>query len=279
MFVGFVLFFPLFLSFVFPLAVLFMFASVFCCLSFFLFLHNTEYLEVQRRKRRALRDDSEYKGPITRDVLMKAKMPGELWHPRLIQYSQSSVTRKGGRVNSFRALIVLGNGQGSAGFGFGKGVNMRFAIEDATMKAYRDVVSIPLYENRTLHHDCLGKYNNVKVQMRSARPGYGLKAGPVMNAICDCFGIRDCVTRVHGGSNRYTVVHAAFKSFENYRSVEQAAAIDGRFVMVGHGRVHLRLRAFDAQCRRAVPELDDGRVAQCHSRAASEEPVRLLRSC
>jgi small subunit ribosomal protein S5 len=210
---------------------LFFFFSLFFCpgvLSFFLFLHNTEYLEVQRRRRRALRDDSEYKGPITRDVLMKAKMPGELWHPRLIQYSQSSVTRKGGRVNSFRALIVLGNGQGSAGFGFGKGVNMRFAIEDATMKAYRDVVSIPLYENRTLHHDCLGKYNNVKVQMRSARPGYGLKAGPVMNAICDCFGIRDCVTRVHGGSNRYTVVHAAFKSFENYRSVEQAALARGQ---------------------------------------------------
>jgi hypothetical protein len=49
-----------------------------------------------------------------------------------------------------------------------------------------------------------------------------------MNAICDCFGIRDCVTRVHGGSNRYTVVHAAFKSFENYRSVEQAALARGQ---------------------------------------------------
>ncbi len=64
--------------------------------------------------------------------------------------------------------------------------------------------------------------------MRSARAGYGLKAGPVMNAICDCFGIRDCVTRIHGGSNRYTVVHAAFKSFANYRSVEQTALARGQ---------------------------------------------------
>jgi len=185
-------------------------------------------LDVQRRRRRALRGEAEYKGPITRDELLKQKMPGPLWHPRLIQYSQSSVTRKGGRVNSYRALIVLGNGRGSAGFAFGKGATMKAAVEDATMKAYRDIVSIPLYENRTLHHDVLGKYNNVKVQMRSARPGYGLKAGPVLNAICDCFGIRDCVTRVRGGNNRYTVVHAAFKSFEHYRSVEQAALVRGQ---------------------------------------------------
>ena len=193
-----------------------------------LFIDPGEYLEVQRRRRRELRGESEYKGPVTRDELMEEKMPGLLWHPRLIQVSQSSVTRKGGRVNSFRALIVIGNGRGSAGFGFGKGSNMKFAMEDATMKAYRDIVSIPLYENRTLHHDVLGKYNNVKVKMRSARPGYGLKAGPVLNAICDCFGLRDCVTRVHGGNNRYTVVHAAFKAFENYRSVENTALVRGQ---------------------------------------------------
>merc|ERR1719272_404201 len=99
---------------------------------------------------------------------MKDKMPGREWHPRLLQYSMSSVTRKGGRVNSFRALVLIGNGRGSAGFGFGKGSNMKVAIEDATMKAYRYSISIPLYENRTLHHDILGKHNNVKVMMRSA---------------------------------------------------------------------------------------------------------------
>jgi small subunit ribosomal protein S5 len=122
----------------------------------------------------------------------------------------------------------LGNGRGSAGFAFGKGATLKNAMEDATMKAYRDIVSIPLYENRTLHHDVVGRYNNVKVTMRSARPGYGLKAGPILNAICDCFGIRDCVTRVRGSTNRYTVVHAAFKSFTNYRSVEEAALTRGQ---------------------------------------------------
>ena len=185
-------------------------------------------MEVQRRSRRLQGDGDFYKGPISREELLKDKLPGEDWTPRLLQFSQSSVTRKGGRVNSFRALVVLGNGNGSAGFGFGKGINMRSAVEDATIKAYRDVVSIPLYENRTLHHDVLGKYNNVKVTMRNARPGYGLKAGPIMNAICDCFGIRDCVTRVRGGNNRYTVVHAAFKSFEQYRNVQQTALLRGQ---------------------------------------------------
>tara|TARA_B100000795_G_C22646938_1_gene378731 strand:- start:76 stop:819 length:744 start_codon:yes stop_codon:yes gene_type:complete len=113
-----------------------------------LFIDPGEYLDVQRRRVRALGADADYKGPVTREDIMKDKMPGREWHPRLLQYSMSSVTRKGGRVNSFRALVLIGNGRGSAGFGFGKGSNMKVAIEDATMKAYRYSISIPLYENR-----------------------------------------------------------------------------------------------------------------------------------
>ena len=188
-----------------------------------------EYLAFARRRQRALRQAGvKEPGSMPKELSRIEKLPDDSFFTRLIEIGSSSVTRRGGRVQSFRALLVLGNARGSAGFGFGKGATIADAMQDATMKAYRDLVTIPLYEDRTLYHDVLGRHNNAKVMFRRARPGYGLKAGPVINAICDSFGLRDCVTKVYGSKNKYTVVHAAFKAFAKYNSMEQVALRRGQ---------------------------------------------------
>ena len=189
----------------------------------------SEYLNFMRQRRRALRQAGVREpSSLPKELLELEKLPDDSFFTRLIEVGSSSVTRRGGRISSFRALLVLGNARGSAGFGFGKGATIPDAMKDATIKAYRDLVTIPLYEDRTLYHDVVGRHNNAKVMFRRARPGYGLKAGPVINAICDSFGLRDCVTKVYGSKNKYTVVHAAFKAFAGYNSMEQVALRRGQ---------------------------------------------------
>ena len=188
-----------------------------------------EYLSFMRQRRRALRQAGvDEPGVLPKELARLEKLPDDSFFTRLLEVGSSSVTRRGGRIQSFRALLVLGNARGSAGFGFGKGATIADAMQDATMKAYRDLVTIPLYEDRTLYHDVLGRHNNAKVMFRRARPGYGLKAGPTINAICDSFGLRDCVTKVYGSKNKYTIVHAAFKAFAKYTSMEQVALRRGQ---------------------------------------------------
>lgn len=142
---------------------------------------------------------------------------------RVLTMGSSSVTKRGGRHPSMRAIVVVGNMDGCAGFGFGKADDGPKAVEDAEKQAVRDMIRIERFDNRTLTHDIMGKHNNVRVLLRQARPGYGQVSDKIVGSICDMFGLWDVVTKVHGGTNTYSIVHATFKAFRDYETVSDIA--------------------------------------------------------
>ena len=162
---------------------------------------------------------------------------------RVINVSRVSRMTRQGRKFQFRALVVMGSGNGSAGLGVGKGLTTRAALRDAKREAMREVVVLSLAPWGGLYHDVMGKCNNTKVLFKSGRPrpnaphGRLLRAGPVVQAVCDCFGISTGTTKVIGRRNPYTVVQAVFRGLGKHRSPEELAEEAGRRVLnLGDGR-------------------------------------------
>lgn len=150
---------------------------------------------------------------------------------RIIDVSRVSRMTRMGRRSQFRALVVMGNGKGSAGLGVGKGKNGREALLDAKREAVREVVTLPMAPWGGTYYDVVGKHNNTRVMIRCARPRPGsvairpLTAGPVVKAVCDCFGVGAGATKVIGRRNPYTVVNATFTALGQSRSPQDIAYV------------------------------------------------------
>lgn len=169
-----------------------------------------------------------------RDIGIHQKMAMDRmkdWSSRVLQIGRVSVTRKAGRSASFRTLMVAGDMKGRVGVGFGKGDDIRTALDNALKLAVRDVIWIPLYEGRTLYHDLVGKHNNCKVMIRAAPAGAGNKAGKGVRSILDVLGVRDSTTKVFGRHNPYSIVLATMKAFESYESAQFVALKRGKRLM------------------------------------------------
>ncbi|MDE5284714.1 MAG: 30S ribosomal protein S5, partial [Candidatus Blochmannia sp. A2] len=107
---------------------------------------------------------------------------------KLISVNRVSKTVKGGRVFSFTALTVVGNGEGRVGFGYGKAREVPSAIQKAMEKARRNMIFIPLI-NKTLQHELKGSYTGSNVFMKPASDGTGIIAGGAMRAVLEVAGI------------------------------------------------------------------------------------------
>merc|ERR1711976_811564 len=94
---------------------------------------------------------------------------------------------RGGRKFSFSALVVVGDKNGKAGYGYGKASEVTEARSKATTEAKRKMISIPLREGRTLHHDIIGKFSSGKVLLRAAPSGKGVIAGGPLRQVFHAF--------------------------------------------------------------------------------------------
>ena len=113
---------------------------------------------------------------------------------KLVHINRVSKTVKGGKRFGFAALVVVGDGQGRAGFGHGKAREVPEAISKATAAAKKKMIRVPLKEGRTLHHDGTGHFGAGKVTLRSAPQGTGIIAGGPMRAVFESLGVADVVT-------------------------------------------------------------------------------------
>lgn len=147
---------------------------------------------------------------------------------KLVAINRVAKVVKGGRRFGFAALVVVGDGQGRAGFGSGKAKEVPEAIRKATERARRHLVKVPLREGRTLHHDITGKFGAGRVVMRSAPPGTGIIAGGPTRAVFECLGIGDIVAKSTGSSNAYNMVRASFEGLTRSMSPRHVAARRGR---------------------------------------------------
>lgn len=132
-----------------------------------------------------------------------------------------------GNILRFRAMIVVGNRQGCAGYAVGKGSSPPDAILRGTKLAMKNFTFIDRFDNRTLYHEVRGKWNSSTLFLRPAPQGKGLTVSDTVACVLDCFGITDVVSKTHGQRNPYTVIKATFDALSKHETAEEVALKTG----------------------------------------------------
>lgn len=146
---------------------------------------------------------------------------------KLVAVNRVAKVVKGGRIFSFTALTVVGNGKGKVGFGYGKAREVPTAIQKAMENARKNMYSIPL-QGTTLYYPITARHGAAKVYMQPASEGTGIIAGGAMRAVFDALGVRDVLTKTIGSANPINVVRATFRGL--------AAISDPEFVATKRGK-------------------------------------------
>ncbi|MCR3755462.1 MAG: 30S ribosomal subunit protein S5 [Sodalis sp. Psp] len=154
------------------------------------------------------------------------KQSGEL-QEKLISVNRVSKTVKGGRIFSFTALTVIGNGNGRVGFGYGKAREVPAAIQKAMEKARRSMVNIAL-NGGTLQHPIKGEHTGSRVFMQPASEGTGIIAGGAMRAVLEVAGVHNVLAKTYGSTNSINVVRATIGALNNMKSPKMVAAKRGK---------------------------------------------------
>ncbi|WP_219934104.1 30S ribosomal protein S5 [Vibrio cholerae] len=145
---------------------------------------------------------------------------------KLIAVNRVYKTVKGGRIMSFTALTVVGDGNGRVGFGYGKAREVPAAIQKAMEKARRSMVTIALNEG-TLHHPVKGRHSGSKVYMQPAAEGTGVIAGGAMRAVLEVAGVHNVLSKAYGSTNPINIVRATIDALVDVKSPEMVAAKRG----------------------------------------------------
>ena len=148
---------------------------------------------------------------------------------KVVYLNRVSKTVKGGRVMKFSALVVVGDGKGTVGYGLGKAAEVSEAILKGIADAKKKMVKISL-AGTTIPHEVTGIFGAGKVLMRPAPEGTGVIAGGAVRAVMEAVGIKNICAKCLRSNNPQNVVKAAMAGLTALRSPEQIAAIRGKSV-------------------------------------------------
>ena len=148
---------------------------------------------------------------------------------KVVYLNRVSKTVKGGRVMKFSALVVVGDGKGTVGYGLGKAAEVSEAILKGIADAKKNMVKVSLADG-TIPHEVIGIYGAGKVLMKPAPEGTGVIAGGACRAVMEAVGIKNITARCLRSNNPQNVVKATMVGLKSLRSPEQVAAIRGKSV-------------------------------------------------
>lgn len=148
---------------------------------------------------------------------------------KLVQVNRVAKTVKGGRIFTFTALTVVGDGKGRVGFGRGKSREVPAAIQKAMEAARRNMIHVDL-NGTTLQYATKAAHGASKIYMQPASEGTGVIAGGAMRAILEVAGVHNVLAKCYGSTNPVNVVHATFKGLKAMQSPESIAAKSGKSV-------------------------------------------------
>ena len=148
---------------------------------------------------------------------------------KLVQVNRVAKTVKGGRIFTFTALTVVGDGKGRVGFGRGKSREVPAAIQKAMEAARRNMIQVDL-NGTTLQYPIKSAHGASKVYMQPASEGTGIIAGGAMRAVLEVAGVQNVLAKCYGSTNPVNVVHATFKGLKTMQSPDSVAAKRGKSV-------------------------------------------------
>ena len=146
---------------------------------------------------------------------------------KIVSLNRVAKVVKGGRRFSFSALIVVGDGKGSVGYGLGKAQEVPEALRKATERARKSMVQIPLVEG-TLPYEVLGRFGAGRVLLKPASRGTGIIAGGAVRAVMEAAGVTDVLAKAIGTNHPHNVLRAAVAGLSSLRSAEEVSEVRGK---------------------------------------------------
>ena len=148
---------------------------------------------------------------------------------RVVTINRVAKVHQGGRRFSFTALVVVGDGEGTVGVGYGKAKEVPAAIAKGVEEAKKHFFRVPLVQ-RTIPHPVQGEKAAGVVMLRPASPGTGVIAGGSVRAVLECAGVHDVLAKSLGSANAINVVHATVAALQALEEPEQVARRRGKSV-------------------------------------------------